>query len=59
MDRYYRMNQELEYLVQQINSSEVDKVLIIGDHAPPFIYKVERDLFEKNLVPAIYIERKN
>ena len=53
------MNQELEYLVQQINSSEVDKVLIIGDHAPPFIYKVERDLFEKNLVPAIYIERKN
>ena len=59
LDRYYRMNQELEYLVQQINSSDVDKVLIIGDHAPPFIYKVERDLFEKNLVPAIYIERKN
>lgn len=59
LDRYYRMHQELEALVKIINKSDVDKVLIVGDHCPPYIFKVERDLFNQKLVPAVLIERKN
>ena len=59
LERYYRMNQELASLANLINNSDVDKVLIIGDHAPPYLFKVERNMFVPNLVPAILIERKN
>lgn len=53
------MNQELASLADLINKSDVDKVLIIGDHAPPYLFKVERNMFAPNLVPAILIEKRN
>ena len=56
---YYRMNQELKSIANLINKSDVDKVLIIGDHAPPYIFKNERNLFATNYVPSILIEKKN
>jgi hypothetical protein len=58
LDRYFRMSKELSNLASLINKSDVDKVLIIGDHPPPFIYKVERNLFLPNIVPAIIIEKR-
>jgi phosphoglycerol transferase MdoB-like AlkP superfamily enzyme len=56
--RYYRMKQELNYLAALIKNSEADRILIIGDHAPPFLFKEERKLYLPNLVPALFIERK-
>jgi hypothetical protein len=58
LERYYRMNQELASLANLINNSDVDEVLIIGDHATPYLFKVERNMFVPNLVPAILIEKK-
>ena len=58
LERYYRMNQQLSYLAALINKSDVDRVLIIGDHAPPFIFKEERKLFSPNYVPAMIIVKK-
>lgn len=58
IERYYRMKQELIFLAQLIKNSEADRILIIGDHAPPFIFKEERKLYKPNLVPAIFIEKK-
>ena len=59
MEMYYRMNQELTSIANLINKSDVDKVLIIGDHAPPYIFKNERNLFATDYVPSILIEKKN
>lgn len=59
LERYYRMSQELASIANLINKSDVDKVLIIGDHTPPYLFKVERNLFAPNLVPAILIEKRN
>ena len=56
---YYRMNKELISIANLINKSDVDKVLIIGDHAPPYIFKNERNLFASNYVPAILIEKRS
>jgi hypothetical protein len=58
LERYYRMKQELNSLAQLIKNSEADRILIIGDHAPPFIFKEERKLYIPNLVPALFISRK-
>ena len=58
MQRYYRMNQELKYLAALISKNDVDKVLIIGDHAPPFVFNSERDFFSSEYVPALIIEKK-
>jgi hypothetical protein len=52
------MKQELNSLAQLIKNSEADRILIIGDHAPPFIFKEERKLYIPNLVPALFISRK-
>jgi hypothetical protein len=59
MEMYYRMNQELISIANLINKSDVDKVLIIGDHAPPYIFKNERNLFAADYVPSILVEKKN
>jgi hypothetical protein len=58
LERYYRMKQELNFLAQLIKNGEADRILIIGDHAPPFIFKEERKLYLSNLVPALFIEKK-
>jgi hypothetical protein len=52
------MKQELNSLAQLIKNSDADRILIIGDHAPPFIFKEERKLYIPNLVPALFISRK-
>ena len=56
---YYKLNKELISIANLINKSDVDKVLIIGDHAPPYIFKNERNLFATDYVPSILIENKN
>ena len=58
LKRYFRMNEELSFLASLITKYDVDRVLIIGDHAPPFIFKEERSLFSPDFVPAIIIEKK-
>lgn len=58
LERYYRMSQELKCISELVNKNKIDKILIIGDHAPPFIFKQERKLFSSSLVPVILIEKK-
>ena len=59
LQRYYRMKQELATIASLVNKTDVDKVLIVGDHTPPYLFKIERDLFYPNIVPAILIEKRN
>lgn len=59
LQRYYRMKQELATIASLIDKTDVDKVLIVGDHVPPYLFKIERDLFYPNIVPAILIEKRN
>ena len=59
LQRYYRMKQELATIASLIDKTDVDKVLIVGDHVPPYLFKIDRDLFYPNIVPAILIEKRN
>lgn len=54
----YRLDQELKYLAELVNKNKVDRMLIIGDHAPPFLLEKEKNFFSQTHVPAILIERK-
>lgn len=54
---YYRLNLELKCLAQLVNKSNIDRMLIIGDHAPPFLLQKEKNIFSQIHVPAILIER--
>ncbi len=58
LKRYFRMSEELSYLAALINKYDVDRVIIVGDHAPPYLFKEERSLFSDHLVPAIIIQKK-
>jgi hypothetical protein len=53
------MKQELATIASLVNKTDIDKVLIIGDHTPPYLFKIERDLFYPNIVPAILIEKRS
>jgi len=57
--RYYRLTQELSYLSELIKKSNIDKIVIVGDHMPPFIFKEERSLFIPQYVPAIIVKKIN
>ena len=58
LKRYFRMSEELSFLASLVNKYDVDRILIVGDHAPPYIFKEERSLFADQLVPAIIIQKK-
>lgn len=58
LERYYKMKSQLNFLAEIISKGEADRILIIGDHTPPFLYNEERKLFIPNLVPAIFLEKK-
>lgn len=58
IESYYRINQELKRLAETIVKSDMDMVLIIGDHPPPFVLNSEREAFSSVYVPAIIIKKR-
>ena len=56
--RYQRVQEQFNHLSYLLASFPMDKVVVVGDHSPPFLYKQERNLYLKNLVPALIITKK-
>ena len=47
----------LEYFSQKIESNEWDKILIVGDHMPPFLTLQDRAFYEDGKVPYLLITK--
>ena len=57
--QYKRVQEQFKHLAYLLNKFRMDKVVIVGDHPPPFIYKTERNLYLKDFVPAFIITSKH
>lgn len=47
----------LEYFSQKIESKDWDKILIVGDHMPPFLTLQDRGFYEDGKVPYLLITK--
>jgi phosphoglycerol transferase MdoB-like AlkP superfamily enzyme len=48
----------LEYFSQKIDAKEWNKILIVGDHTPPFPTAQERNFYVDGKVPYLLITKK-
>ena len=53
-----RISNLLEHIAKNLNGHKIDKILIIGDHAPPFIDKSDKAFYSNKLVPYLLVYKK-
>jgi len=56
--QYKRLQEQITYLAYLLEKFSIDKLVIVGDHPPPFLLKLERNLYQEKLVPALIITKK-
>lgn len=55
--QYDRIKQQFSFLAELLKTYPVDKLVILGDHPPPFLTESERSHYSSTFVPALIIER--
>ncbi|NBV11527.1 MAG: hypothetical protein EBS04_08770 [Chitinophagia bacterium] len=48
----------LEYFSQKIEPKDWNKILIVGDHTPPFLIKKDRNFYVDGKVPYLLITKR-
>ena len=56
--QYNRIKEQFAYLTVLLKQYPVDKLVIVGDHPPPFLTESERSHYSSRFVPALIVERK-
>jgi hypothetical protein len=56
--QYNRIKEQFSYIAALLKKYPVDKLVIVGDHPPPFLTESERSHYSSKFVPALIIERE-
>ena len=56
--QYNRIKEQFAYLAVLLKKYPVDKLVIVGDHPPPFLTESEKSHYSSQFVPALIVERK-
>ena len=56
--QYQRIKQQFSSLANLLKKYPVNKLVIVGDHPPPFLTKSERSHYSSMFVPGQIIEKK-
>lgn len=56
--QYNRIKEQFAYLAVLLKKYPVVKLVIVGDHPPPFLTEFERSHYSSRFVPALIVERK-
>jgi hypothetical protein len=54
-DQYYLILSQLEEVARLIIENNIQKVVLVGDHPPPFLKKIEREVCSAKFVPDLII----
>jgi hypothetical protein len=57
--QYNRIKEQFAYLAVLLKQYPVDKLVIVGDHPPPFLTESERSHYSSIFVPALIVEKKS
>ena len=55
-DQFYLLLEQLKFIAQVASKYSLNKIVVVGDHPPPFIKKEERDIYSRNFVPSFSAE---
>ena len=55
--QYERIKEQFTFLAALLKKYPVDKLVIVGDHPPPFLTESERSHYSPDFVPALIVER--
>ncbi len=55
-DQFYLLVNQLEELCKLIYNNSIQKVVVVGDHPPPFLKSSERSIYSAKFVPSLMIE---
>ena len=53
-----RVQEILSYLVQKADSNKWNKILVVGDHPPPFLSPGDRNFYSNQVVPYLVLTKK-
>lgn len=56
--QYDRIKQQFTYLAALLKKYPVNKLVLVGDHPPPFLTESKRNHYSFKFVPALIIEKK-
>ena len=57
-DQYYLILSQLKTLSNELSKSRIEKIVLVGDHPPPFLEKSEREFYSPKNVPTIMLTSK-
>jgi hypothetical protein len=52
-----RITNFLNYVAKNLDICKFQKILIVGDHMPPFLNKVDREFYSNKFVPYLIVKR--
>lgn len=55
-DQFYLLVNQLEEIGKLISENGIQKVVLVGDHPPPFLKSSERNLYSSKFVPSLIVE---
>ena len=55
-DQFYLILEQLKHAAKQVTLNNIHKVVIVGDHPPPFLKSNERNLYSSKFVPSVTLE---
>ena len=58
LEQYSRIKEQFNFIAELLKKYPIDKLVIVGDHPPPFLKNSERAFYSKKYVPAIIISKE-
>jgi hypothetical protein len=55
-DQFYLLMTQLEDICKLTSAYNIQRVVVVGDHPPPFLQSSERDLYSSKFVPCLDIQ---
>jgi len=55
-DQFYLLMTQLEDICKLTDAHNIQRVVVVGDHPPPFLQSGERDLYSSKFVPSLDIQ---
>ena len=56
--QYQRIKHQFSFLANLLKKYPINKLVIVGDHPPPFLTEFERSHYATKYVPALIIQKR-
>ena len=58
LEHFFRLQELLEFIAKELAPGVADKVVLVGDHPPPFMSHEDRAFYDPLSVPYVVLKKK-